>query len=199
MASHDESGGAERRQRYRVSDWALLDLTPVAPEAVDEVREQLGADWPDAFGLTARFHEMRQEQVVLRRHAERESETFARLVEGLERRLDRLAEVLMMHEFPERPALLEVDVSADGMGLVWPRPLAEGQVLRLRLLFPSTGVGLQALAHVAWREVAAGGTRVGLAFEYLHERQSELMVHHVMQREAMLLRERSEGRRPARS
>lgn len=186
----------DRRKRYRVSDRALLDLVTVSPDAVAEARERLAAAWPDAFTLTAWFHELRQEQVVLRRHAERESQTFARLVEGLERRLDRLAEVLMMHEFDERPALLEVDVSADGIGLIWPGPLAEGQAVRLRLLFPSTGLGLQTLAHVAWREVAGGGTRVGLTLEFLHERQEELMVHHVLQREAMLLRERSELRRP---
>lgn len=186
----------DRRKRYRVSDWALLDLVTVSPDAVAEARERLAAAWPDAFMLTAWFHELRQEQVVLRRHAERESQTFARLVDGMERRLDRLAEVLMMHEFEERPALLEVDVSADGIGLIWPGPLAEGQAVRLRLLFPSTGLGLQTLAHVAWREVAGGGTRVGLTLEFLHERQEELMVHHVMQREAMLLRERSEMRRP---
>jgi len=190
-------GPPERRERYRVSDWALLDLVPVAPDALAQTRQRLSAAWPDAFTLTAWFHELRQEQVVLRRHAERESQTFARLVEGVERRLDRLAEVLMMHEFDERPALLEVDVSAEGIGLVWPGALAEGQAVRLRLLFPSTGLGLQTLGHVAWREVAGGGTRVGLTLEFLHERQEELMVHHVLQREAMLLRERGGARSPS--
>ncbi|PWG63946.1 PilZ domain-containing protein [Spiribacter halobius] len=194
MTTPEDETGRDRRQRYRVSDWALVDLAPVSGDELEAIRERLRLAWPDAFSLSAQFHEMRQEQVVLRRHAERESATFARLMEGLERRLDRLAEILMVHEFGECPPPLEVDVSAEGMGLHWPRPLAEGQALRLRMLFPSTGAGLHTLAHVAWREVAGGGTRVGLTFEFLHERQEELMVHHVMQREAMLLRERSDSR-----
>ncbi len=188
-----DSGG-ERRCHYRVSDRAIMELTRLLPEQWEDRQAALAAPRVDAFALGSDCQALREQTAVLRRHAARESEAFARLFDSLERRFDRMVSVLMLHELvPESGEPLTVDISAEGCGFAWPEPLPEGQGLELRLVFPSTALGLHTLAWVAHcAQEPGGGCRVGVRFEFCRDSDRELLVHHVLQREAALLRERQQ-------
>ena len=198
MAEHDldhgpgDRGGAERRSHYRVSDRVLMELTRLLPDQWDARQAALAAPRVDAFALGSECQALRDQTAVLRRHAARESEAFARLFDSLERRFDRLVAVLMLHELvPETGEPLTVDIGAEGCGFLWPEPLAEGEGLELRMVFPSTSLGLHTLARVAHCTTAEdGGHRVGVSFCFSRDADRELLAHHVIQREALLLRER---------
>lgn len=182
----------ERRSHYRVSDRAIMELARLMPDQWEERRAALTAPRVDAFALGSECQALRDQTAVLRRHAARESEAFAKLFDSLERRFDRMVSVLMLHELvPESGEPLTVDISAEGLGFAWPEPLPEGQGLELRLVFPSTALGMHTLAWVAHcSDEPDGGCRVGVRFEFCRDSDRELLVHHVLQREAALLRER---------
>lgn len=185
--------GGERRSHYRVSDRGIMELTRLTPDQWEDRQTALAAPRVDAFALGSECQALRDQTAVLRRHAARESEAFAKLFDSLERRFDRMVAVLMLHELvPESGEPVSLDISAEGCGFAWPEPLPEGQGLELRLVFPSTGLGLHTLARVARcaHQPQAGDFRVGVRFEFCRDSDQELLVHHVLQREAALLRER---------
>ena len=199
MANHDrhdgeptDASGAERRAHYRVSDQVIIELTRLTPDEWEARRAALAAPRVDAFALGSECQALRDQTAVLRRHAARESEAFARLFDSLERRFDRLVAVLMLHELvPESGEPLAVDIAAEGCGFTWPEPMADGEGLELRMVFPSTFLGLHTLARVAHcTPLDSGGHRVGVSFEFSRDADRELLAHHVIQREALLLRQR---------
>ena len=198
MAGQDTDRGADQRQArdrrscYRVSDRALVELVVLVPDQVPARRRALAEPRLDAFAAGSEFHQMREQVAVLRRHAARESEAFAKLFDGLDRRLDRLTAVLMSHELvPETTEPLDVDVAAEGLGLLWPQPLPDGTMLELRLVFPSTCLGVHSLGRVVHcRGDAGGGYRLGIVLEFTNASDREMLAQHVVQRELALLRER---------
>jgi hypothetical protein len=183
----------ERRQNFRVAESVLLSFEPIEADCVEQRWQTLHAETlPDAFSLSSRLLELRQQSTVLRRHAQQESSTFARLYDQLDQKLDLISEVLMLQSFGQRkPALHDVDLGAEGMGLTVARPLTAGAWLDLRMVFRSTGAGLRTLAEVLRCEPADGGFRVGLKFRFINDFDSELMVHQVLTRQSKILREKN--------
>ena len=183
-------GDDERREHFRVKDEALVTYRAVDAAEGERIRADAGLAWPNAFSLCSRLHEMRQDTTVLRRHAERESSTFGRLVDQLDRKLDLVTEVLLAQEVTARGAqVLPVDVSAEGIGFTVSRSLPAEQLVETRLVFRSTGLGLRTLGRVVYcQSDLHGGFCLGLTFEFLRDYDRELMVYHVLQRQSMLLR-----------
>lgn len=186
----------ERRDNFRVSDEVLLDYNRIHPEEMELWHKEWVHGTLSAFALVPEMNELRQSTAMLRHQAEQESAVFAQLIEHLEHKLDRVIAVLMKQEFGNCcPQPLEVDIGAEGMGFATAEVFAVGQMLELRLIMPSTGLGLHTFAQV----VRCGesrdrrGYRVGLQFQYLHERDREVMIQHVLQRQSMILRQRKQG------
>ncbi|MGD8429296.1 MAG: PilZ domain-containing protein [Ectothiorhodospiraceae bacterium] len=185
-------GDEDRREHFRVEDEVILDYRRVDAEQIARQRAAGAEDAPSAFSLVSHLHHLRQESIILRRAAERESASFARLVDMQDRKIEGLAEVLMMHELRDRTAVrVHVDIGADGMGLRLDEPLEEGQWLEFRVVLLSTGLGLHSYARVVHcRPDAEGGFVVGTSFEFIREHDREMLVHHVLQRQSMMLRQR---------
>lgn len=185
---------AERRSNLRVPDQVLLDYEPLDEQEAALRRQGLEEAVPEAFAVASELHELRQDTVVLRRRAEQESSVIARLLDVLDRKLDRVAEVLMIHELgSRRPERADVDIGSDGMGFVVRQPLPVGTILDMRMILPSSGLGLRTFARVVHcGEDRDGTVRVGVHFEYLRKHDGELMAHHVLQREAIMLRDRNQ-------
>ena len=184
----------EKRQQFRVADTILLDCECIDEAELERRRERIGGQWPSPFMLSSRLHELRQGTTVLRRHAERESSVFARLVDSLERRVDLIAEALMIQAFGERyPEVKEVNVSALGMDFYDPTPVSVGSILDMSMVFQSTGAGLRVFGRVRHCQSMAEDReryRIGVEFEFTREHDQELMVHLVLQRQSQLLRDR---------
>lgn len=189
------SPGEERRENFRVSESALVAYESLGRDEAVARRAMLQRDdLPAAFALSSRMLELRQHSTVLRRHAQQESATFAKLVEQIDSKLDLFAEVLMLQSFePHAPELVEVDLGAEGMGLLRDRPMSVGRWLDLRVQFRSTGLGLRTFGEIVHCEAIEDGRyTVGLHFRFIREFDSELLVHQVLTRQAILLRERAD-------
>ncbi len=184
---------SERREHFRVEEDVLLYLESLDADTAARRRAVLREErFPLPFTLSSRLLEMRQETIVLRRHAQRESATFAKLIDQLDLKIDLLSEVLMLQDFGDRrPAPYTVDLAAEGMGLQRQEPLAIGTWLDLRMLFRSSGLGLRTFAEVMRCDAVAGGFQLGLQFHFIREFDQELLVHQVLARQSMLLRDRN--------
>lgn len=192
----DNGQESERRDHFRIPESAMLTYECLDRVDAEGRLERLRRDnLPSAFALSSRMLELRQQSTVLRRHAQQESATFAKLVDQIDSKLDLFAEVLMLQSFgPHAPELVEIDLSADGLGLVRDRALRPGTWLDMRLLFRSTGTGLRTFGEVMHSDRNAEGRYlVGLNFRFIREFDSELMVHQVLTRQAILLRQRAEA------
>lgn len=195
MEDHNDKRQAhERREYFRVEDEVLLDFQLVSPQAVAALKGRLAAPVSDVFGLSSHFSELRQQGRVLFRHLEKESPAAARYAELLEHKLDKLLEVLVVAEMGGGALPRPVDLGADGMGFSDDMPLAVGSVLDLRLGLLSSGQAIRTLAEVLRCTpcVGAGRYRIGVQFDFLRPADQELLVQHVVRRQAALLRARHE-------
>lgn len=185
----------ERRENFRVDDKVLIDYERVSRQEMEFRRRKYAQDASSAFALVSEMNELHQQTAVLRRQAERESAVFARLVEHLDRKLDRVIGVLMKHEFGDRsPELLAVDIGADGMGFGATEVFEVGQALDIRIMMPTTGLGLHTFAQVVrcGESRTGSGFTVGIRFQFLREYDREVLLQHLLQRQSMVLRERKQ-------
>lgn len=183
----------ERRENFRVNDKVLLDYRRLSREEVALCRQQYA---PSAFALVPEMNELRQQTAILRRQAEQESAVIARLLEQIDRKLDRVLGVLMMHELGNRcPQPVGVDIGADGMGFTATEVFEVGQALDMRLMMLTTGLGLHTFAQVVrcGESGKQSGFNVGVQFQFLRSYDREVLVQHLLQRQAMLLRQRKQG------
>ncbi|MDN5870783.1 MAG: PilZ domain-containing protein [Nitrococcus sp.] len=183
----------ERRENFRVNDEVLLAYQGLSRQEVELRRRQYAQDMSSAFTLAQEMDELRQQTAVLRRQAEQESPVSAQLIETLDRKLDRVIEVLMMHELGSQcPEPVAVDIGADGMGFGATQAFEVGQALDIRLMVPSTGFGLHTFAQVVrcGESGKRDGFTVGVRFQFLRSSDRELLAQHLLQRQSMLLRER---------
>lgn len=182
---------AERRQYFRVQDTVLLQAEAIPADVLPVLRERLAEPLPDAFYLASEFNRIKQETAILHRQLEQQSRSLMRYVDALDSKLDRLAEVLLVQAMGADGARrLEVDIGAEGMGFPSPEPFPPGAVLDLRLALLSTGTGVRVLAKVLRCNRTEEGYRIGVLFEHLREVDRELLVQHVLKRQASVLRSR---------
>ncbi|KAB7622627.1 PilZ domain-containing protein [Alkalilimnicola sp. S0819] len=184
----------ERRSYFRVRDTVCLQVEPVPAHAVKGLVEQLQEPAPDAFYLASEFNLIRQETAVLQRQLSGQPTALRRYLETLDRKLDRVCEVLLVQSVAGGSARrVEVDISADGLGFEWPVAYPEGAHLDLRIVLLSTGGGVRVLGKVRrCRACPDGGHRIGVAFEHLREADREMLVQHGLRRQASMLRSRHE-------
>lgn len=186
----------ERRENFRVNDKVLLAYQGLSREEVELRRRQYAQDMSSAFTLAQEMDELREQTANLRRQAEQEAAVIAQLIETLDRKLDRVIEVLMMHELGSRsPEPVTVDIGADGMGFGTTQAFEVGQALDIRLMMPSTGLGLHTFAQVVrcGESTKHDGFNVGVRFQFLRSSDRELLGQHLLQRQSMLLEERKHG------
>ncbi len=194
--------GRERRGFVRIDDDLVLSCRRVDP-ALAPVEIPPSNQDLNAFTLKARFVAMERElRPVLHRLKER-SDDLGAYLESLEQRLEMLADVLLKQE-PEACALptREVNLSAGGLSYRSPCPLEAGDLLQLRLLLGASGIGIETWARVVYctrldpRRAGKLPYRIGVEFLNMREADSDLIIRHVLCREAEARRERNRRLQP---
>lgn len=193
MGDIESLDAGERRQYFRVNDTILLQAEAIPADVLPTLRERLSQPLPDAFYLASEFNRIKQETAILHRQLEQQSRSLLRYVDALDSKLDRIAEVLLVQAMGADGARrVEVDIGAEGMGFPSPEPFPGGAVLDLRLALLSSGTGVRLLGEVVRCQRGEDGYQVGVAFEHLREADRELLVQHVLRRQASMLRSRHE-------
>jgi hypothetical protein len=187
----------QRRRFYRIDDEVVLQYREVPEEDVERLPQLLAERFPDSFTLGARFASLNQQLRPLLKEIEGDSPAVAKYVAAIDEKLDLLAQVLLARDTDliDQPTR-QVNLSAGGMAFFADQPLVPGAVLELRLiLFPSF-TGILVYGRVAYcRDQGAGDFRWRVAVEFLRmgEEERDLIVKHVLRKDAAKLLSRRDG------
>jgi hypothetical protein len=186
---------AERRRFYRIDDSVALTYRLVPEDDLQDILEGFEDGLPNRFTLHANFvatsHQMRK----LLEQISDEAPHVGAYLEALNRKLDLLAKLIAVQstEVPDRPTR-RVNLSAGGMAFHAPDPLPRESTLEIKLvLFPSY-IGILTYATVVdcHRDESAQADfpyRVGVDFTHIREPDREVLVRHVLRKQAAWLRE----------
>ncbi len=191
----------ERRSFVRVSDQVVLTYVLVNREAYQALPDKRSNSTTNGFNLKAKFMALDRTMRPLFHRLEERQEELARCLEALNQKLEMLAEVALRHELDlDRLPLREVNISAGGLSFEARNPIEPGRILRLRLLLEPSGIGIETFARVVYcRPLQSAlnrglGYRVGVEFKHLREEDADLIIRHVLCREADLRRQECDRR-----
>ncbi len=199
--NRQEEGCPEARERrgfFRISDDLILTYQPVPREIYEARSDKSSNSEPSGFNLKARFAALDRALRPVMHRLEDGSPDLARCLQTINEKLDLLADVLFRREVDLRnlPSQ-EVNLSAGGMSFRVQRPLQPDTILQVRLLLEPSGIGIEAFARVVYcRQERRFDNprypwRVGVEFLHLREEDSDLIIRHVLCRDAD--RRRQEG------
>ena len=187
----------ERRGHFRICDDIALTYHVVDEKDYLEEWKKESNSRTNSFNIKAKFAALeRSLRPVLTRLKER-SEDLALYLETINDKLDMLADALFQSD-NEKNSLptRQVNISAGGISFEIQKPIKPGKLLKLRLLLPPDGIGIETYARVVYcREERPPGTdpfpyRVGVEFLNMCVEDSDLITRHVLCKEALLRRKK---------
>ncbi len=184
----------ERRRFFRVEDEIVLVYRPIAPEDMPDP-SQFQNQVLDPFSLTSTLEYLTQESHAHLRRIERDNPDVAEYLKTLERKIDVLAQALMIsnNRLVDQPTR-KVNLSAAGIAFDADQPIAEGGLLELKMVLPPSLVGIVTFGRVVYCSPCEGekSWRVGVDFLSMREQDREVLIRHVVKRQLALLRERKQ-------
>jgi len=186
---------SERRRFFRVEDEIVLVYRPIAPEDVPDPA-QFQNQVLDPFSLTSTLEYLTQESHAHLRRIERDHPEVAEYLKTLERKIDVLAQALMIsnNRLVDQPTR-KVNLSAAGIAFDADQPIAEGELLELKMVLPPSLVGIVTFGRVVHCSPCEGekSWRVGVDFLSMREQDREVLIRHVVKRQLTLLRQRKQA------
>lgn len=192
----------ERRRYFRIADLLAVKHRVLSREEADQLEEALRSEHPNRYSLTGTFATLTQQMDGLMRKIKPRNSDIALYLENLNYKLDMLARSLLLedNEMLDQP-VSEVDLSAGGIAFEQATPLKPGSLLELKMLLYPSLLQITALGEVVRCEHpnkidpnAVYSTAVD--FAYIRTDDRELLIQHVIKREAVLLEKRRGGNSP---
>lgn len=181
---------AERRDYFRIECPAIVSMKAV--ETADEAEKirHFVAGNASTFSLAADFTAKTQEGESLFKRIAAISPDVAQYLSGLEHRLQLMATVLVKSEVAESDGqLYNIDLSGNGLAVQTRHAFPLETLVELRLVLLPKYTGLDILARVKrTRPIGEGLTFMGMRFEQIREADHELVIRHVVQKQAEALR-----------
>lgn len=185
----------DRRQFFRIEDEVVLAWVRVDEDGLAALAERLRGDAGSDYGLGPLYAALAQDAQALLGQVRVESPFVGQYLDNLERRLEALASAVVLASMGvhERSAR-HVNLSAGGIEFEAETALDPGAALELRFVIFPGRTAIVAGARVA-RCVASDPRspwpwRIAVEFVCLREQDRQMIVRHVMFREARHLRER---------
>lgn len=178
----------ERRRFFRVEDEIVLVYRPIAPEDMPPA-EAFQNQLVDHFSLTSTLAYLTQESQAQLRRIERENPAVAEYLKTLERKIEALAQAVLIsnNHLADQPTR-KVNLSAAGIAFTADQPLAEGDLLELKMVLPPSLVGIVTFGKVVYCTRQPEGWRVGVDFLSMREQDREVLIRHVVKRQLTLIR-----------
>ncbi|MDZ7752717.1 MAG: PilZ domain-containing protein [Gammaproteobacteria bacterium] len=187
----------DRRRYFRIRDEVPLTLEALDAAGVERLMAEMENRTETRFGLAAKFAATTsQMDHVLNRIRERDADV-ALYLQSLNQKLDAVARVLLLEEQAiAGMKVVDVDLSASGICVVWPTAMTPGQPVRVELITAAANARVLALGRVIRCRPAheAGldhpGYQLAIDFDLIGNHEEDLIMQEVMRRQAALLRER---------
>ena len=191
----------ERRSFVRIDDDIILKYRKLGHlnlAALDE--ENLPSD-SDSFTIKAKFSAINQQLLPVRRRLEQRSDDLATYLKSIDEKLELLADLAFQKDHdPRNQPTQKVSLSASGTSFLAQKPLELGTQLELWLLLLPSHTGIITLAKVVYckrsedNENSQYPYRVGVEFMDIHEEDADLIISHILKKEADGRRKRSRMR-----
>ncbi|MGB5326118.1 MAG: hypothetical protein WBN40_11935 [Pseudomonadales bacterium] len=183
--SVNQDAEADRRQRFRIDDTAILEVSSIEAEALDA----RVAD--DFFKPSAPFRLMREIRTIdtdnaglLRTIGDQHSELAAYL-EAMNRKIDAVGNAVAEAILSEDQRLQSIDLSEGGIGFSHDVELKREGYYAIKVWFHRALVGISAFIRVvASSRAIDGGYHISAAFHRLPESERQVVARHVMQVQA---------------
>ncbi len=187
---------SDRRHYYRIDDNALLAYRVIPPDQVAFVLAQFHAGGSDHFSLSASYAGNDAEMVEALSSVRAEYPIVAVYLEALERKINLLAHMLMTtkDEFSEYPTRF-LNLSGGGASFNVEQEIPERALMELKLVLLPKYNGILAYGTVIRCQAYAENEktlpwRVAVAFSDIRESDRDIIVRHVLHKQAAQLRKR---------
>lgn len=185
---------ADRRQFYRIDDDVALKYRVVRREELDSALSRLKEGYHDLLGVASAFADMNVKMNHALDKCRQETPEVALYLEGLNEKLDTLIHLLAVSDagLPNRPTH-RVNLSASGIRFNAREDIPQGTSLEIKMVFFPSFLCMMSFGTVvrcARAQNTAPGYPYDIAVEFLYirERDRELLVRHVLQKESTTLR-----------
>ncbi len=189
----------ERRGFFRINDDVVLTYHLIDEESYRQLENRESNSEVNSFNLKARFAAIdRSLRPVMTRLRQR-SDDLAMCIGAIDEKLEMLADILFRtsHDMEELPSQ-EVSLSAGGISFHVQKPVEPESILQLRMLLLPSGIGIETYARVVYcrrvkeYEVGQFPYKVGVEFKHMREEDSDLIIRHVLCKEASARRRKQE-------
>lgn len=181
----------ERRSYFRIDDDIVLQYRLVSEEDIESSNDKASRRIANSFTIKARFAALEQKLRPVRNQLEQHSEELVTYLKTIDEKLDLLADIIFEtgHDLINMPTQ-RVSLSAGGTSFYAQKPLELGALLQLWLLLPPSKTGIITYATVAYCKrsdeqwIGRYAYKIGVEFKYLREEDSDLIIRHVLNKEA---------------
>lgn len=195
MSVTESSPPEDRRQYFRIDDEVVLAWARIDADGLFALAERLRGEGSEGYGFGPLYAALTVDAQALLAQLRSESALLVQYVENLERRLDILASAIVLADLGvhERSAR-HVNLSAGGIEFEAETALEPEATLELRfVIYPNRSAivaGARVTRCMAGDPRSAWPWRIAVEFVCLREQDRQMIVRHVMFREARHLRER---------
>ena len=184
----------ERREFFRIDDTVTMSFQALPAATLSKKLEHYQKGLDNEFTIMGNLAVIGQEMSGVLRKIEHDAPDVARYLKSLDRKIDLLGKAFLTwtSEMADQPASA-VNLSASGMAFNTSEPTEVGTMLELKLLLPYF-TGLVLLAEVVACEKldaqkdGAPVYQTRVSFRYLREADRDVLIRHVLQRQAEALR-----------
>jgi len=177
--------GADRRQRFRIEDTAILEISLVSTEAMESTSAENFFSRSCGFTLMRELQDIeRDSQPLLRGISERDSELAAYL-SAINKKIETIGTAVAENILPEDQQLQAIDLSEGGIGFSHSEKLLENKPYAAKIWFHKPLIGVSVFFQVvACNRAIDGGYRISAAFHNLPESERKIIVKHIMRVQA---------------
>ena len=180
----------ERRNYFRIDDFAILQYRPVSDEELRQGRHEHDQVLIEKLTLKARFDSISREMLPLFRQIEAASPEIAQYLSSIDRKLNLLSEYYVemamgdMDSSPQR-----VNLGAGGVSFKSSSPLLSGSLLELRIVLLPEHYGVFSYARVvncvrvSEDDGAKHSYKVSVEYENMSDDVRDIITRHVLNKE----------------
>ncbi|MCB1873910.1 MAG: PilZ domain-containing protein, partial [Gammaproteobacteria bacterium] len=179
---------------FRIDDTIALSFQAIPPSSLTKKLERQEKGLESDFTIMSNLAVISQEMSGVLRKIETVAPDIARYLKSLDQKIDLLGKAFLTwtNEMADQPASA-VNLSASGMAFNAPEPTEIGTLLELKILLPFfTGLILYAEVVACEKLPTEGdGARVyqtRVNFQHLRDRDRDVLIRHVLQRQSEYLR-----------
>ncbi|MCW8944421.1 MAG: PilZ domain-containing protein [Sedimenticola sp.] len=191
-------GQDERRQYFRIEDSLSLSYQTVPLDEVPACVERLEKELDSHFTVVSSLAAVTQEMMGILHKIEASRPEIAAYLKSLDKKIDILGRAFLAQttELFIQPAQ-EVNLSATGISFCVDEQLSEGTILELKILLMPSYTGILSFAEVIGcdpveTEVSEQRYHLRTTFTHIRERDRDVLIQHVIQRQGAQIRQARE-------